>query len=68
METIDDEWENFLQNDGDDLTGDIETDTKNIISENNISELQSNDVNSFGVQYSRSKFVLHSKILGYNEV
>ena len=46
METIDDEWESFLQNDGDDLTGDIEILSENIISENNISDFQSNDVNS----------------------
>ena len=46
METIDDEWESFLQNDGDDLTGDIKIDNENIISENNISKIQSIDVNS----------------------
>jgi len=46
METIDDEWESFLQNDGDDLTGDIKILSENIISENNISDFQSNDVNS----------------------
>ena len=46
METIDDEWESFLQNDGDDLTGDIKIDNENIISENNISKIQSSDVNS----------------------
>ena len=38
METIDDEWESFLQNDGDELTGDIEILSENIISENNISD------------------------------
>ena len=38
---------NFLQNDGDDLTGDTEIISENIISENNISDFQSNDVNSF---------------------
>jgi len=46
METIDDEWDCFLQNDGDALTVDIEIVNENIISENNISNLQSNDVNS----------------------
>lgn len=46
METIDDEWESFLQNDGDNLTGDIEIDNDNINYENNISKIQSSDVNS----------------------
>ena len=46
METIDDEWESFLQSDGDNLTGDIEIDNENINYENNISKIQSNDVNS----------------------
>ena len=46
METIDDEWESFLQNDGDDFTPDTKSINENINSEKNVSNLQSNDVNS----------------------
>ena len=42
METIDDEWESFLQNDGDELTPEPKPIDDNNISEKNIS----NDVNS----------------------
>jgi len=46
MENIDDEWESFLQNDGDDFTPDTKSINENINSEKNVSNLQSNDVNS----------------------
>ena len=46
METIDDEWESFLQNDGDELTPEPKPIDDNNISEKNISNSQSNDVNS----------------------
>ena len=38
METIDDEWESFLQNDGDELTPEPKPIDDNNISEKNISE------------------------------
>ena len=46
METIDDEWESFLQNDGDELTPEPKPIDDNNISEENVSNSQSNDVNS----------------------